>query len=81
MLTTLCLVSSEINQVDESGESLEQGNENDEICRYVIFGMQEINMKSIICCLPLFCCFFRGILENVLLDVDLSCSSETRSQE
>jgi len=43
--------------------------------------MQEINMKSIICCLPLFCCLFRGVLENVLLDVNLSCSSETRSQE
>jgi len=27
------LVSSETIKVDESGESLEQGNENDEICR------------------------------------------------
>jgi len=25
--------------------------------------------------------FFRAVLENVLLDVDSSCSSETRSQE
>jgi len=22
--------------------------------------MQEINMKSIICCLPFFCCFFQS---------------------
>jgi len=37
-LNFICLqyyvsVSSEIIQVDESGESLEQGNENEEICR------------------------------------------------
>jgi len=42
--------------------------------------MREINMKSIICRLPFFCCFFfKAVLENALLDVDSSC--ETRSQE
>jgi len=73
-------VSSEIIQVDESGESSVQGNENDEICRvgklYSECKKLTWNQSSALTILLL---FFRAVLENVHLDVGSSC--ETISQE